>query len=279
MRALGIDVGVGKGLDLVLLDDRRVPFLVVPHAGLDDLERVIREGSPDIVAIDAPPRWARDGRSRSTENELARLNVHAFRTPSAAHADGPMFGWIRRGMEVFDAAAGLGYPLATSRPWRGRSIEVFPHASAAVLAGCLAPAGMRKRAWRERVLRLSGVRTQELTSPDQIDAALAALTGMLVLQGQATCLGDPAEGVIVIPTNAPAPKYRPGVLADEDPAGQLFAWCACGECDRQVPAGREFARGHDAKRKSALWRRVREGQAADDELRRRGWEMPPETTG
>ena len=82
----------------------------------------------------------------------------------------------------------------------------------------------------------------------------------------------------MIPTNAPSPKYRPGVLAAEDPASQLFAWCACGACQRQVPAGSEFARGHDAKRKSLLWQRVREGRDAQEELRRRRWEMPPETT-
>jgi predicted nuclease with RNAse H fold len=277
VRALGIDVGVSKGLDLVLLDEGKVPFVIVPHAGLDDVERVIREGKPDIVAVDAPPRWARDGKSRATENELARLNVHAFRTPSEQHGGAAAFDWMRRGMEVFAAADRLGFPLATGRPWKGRAIEVFPHATAAVLAGCLSPKGMRKRAWREHVLRIAGVRTQELTSQDQIDAALSAVTGLLVLQGQVSCLGDPAEGVIVIPTNAPMPKYRPGLLAEEDP-DQLFAWCACGTCDRQVRAGRRFAPGHDAKRKSMLWQRVRDGREATDELRRRGWEMPPETT-
>ena len=39
---------------------------------------------------------------------------------------------------------------------------------------------------------------------------------------------------------------------------------------------REFAPGHDARRKSSLWARAREGQEALDELRRRGWTIPPE---
>jgi hypothetical protein len=39
---------------------------------------------------------------------------------------------------------------------------------------------------------------------------------------------------------------------------------------------REFAPGHDAKRKSLLWSLAREGLDAADELRRRGWELPPE---
>lgn len=278
MRALGIDVGVGKGLDLVLLDEQRVPFVIAARAGLDDVERIVREGKPDIVAIDSPPRWARDGRSRATENELARLNIHAFRTPSKAHGEGHAFDWMRRGMEVFSLLERLGYPLATARPWKAGAIEVFPHASSAVLAGCLPPKGMRKRAWREQVLRMEGVRTEELTTLDQIDAALAAVTGLAVLQGKVSAFGDPGEGVIVIPTNAPATTYRPGTLADRGGTEALFAWCACGTCDLQVPAGSQFARGHDAKRKSLLWQQVRDGHGAIEELRRRGWETPPETT-
>jgi hypothetical protein len=52
--------------------------------------------------------------------------------------------------------------------------------------------------------------------------------------------------------------------------------CACGDpaCDRLT--SREFAPGHDARRKSMLWSLAREGQEAVDELRRRGWELPPE---
>lgn len=277
MRSLGIDVGVGKGLDLVLMDERRAPAVVRSRADLDDVEHVIREYAPEIVAVDSPPKWARGGRSRHTENELARLNIHAFRTPSAEHADHPRFEWMRRGMEVFALSDRLGYPLATGRPYRRRAIEVFPHATATVLAGCLPPRGERKRQWRERVLKLQGVRTEELTTVDRLDAALAALTGLLVLDGHETHFGDPSEGVIVIPTSAPAPTYRPGIVAREDPA-QLFAWCVCGErgCDRQVPAGSEFAPGHDAKRKYRLWRQVREGDTARAELMRRGWELPPE---
>jgi predicted nuclease with RNAse H fold len=277
VRALGIDVGVEKGLDLVLMDRGRVPFVVRPHASREDVRRLVQEWSPDIAAVDSPPSWALGGRSRLTENQLARLNIHAFPTPSPEHGTDRRFDWMREGMKVFALLGRLGYPLATSGPYRGRSIEVFPHASAAVLAGCLAPVGMRKRPWRERVLRMQGVRTEELRTIDQLDAALAALTGLIVLEGRHFAPGDPKEGAIVLPTAAPAAKYRPGTVVDGG-GEALFAWCACGACDRQVRAGREFAPGHDAKRKSTLWRRVREGRAAEEELRRRGWERPPETT-
>jgi predicted nuclease with RNAse H fold len=277
VRALGVDVAVqgGKGLDLVLLDGSRTPSAIVPRATRADLARLVTDRSPDIVAVDAPSAWAASGRSRLTENELARLNIHAFRTPSPEHAADRHFDWMREGIAVFEVLAGLGYPLGTRRPFGGHAIEVFPHATAAVLAGCLPPKGVRKRAWRERVLRMQGVRTDELTTVDQLDAALAALTGLLVLDGRESHLGDPAEGVIILPVAAPAPKYRPGTIAADQEAA-LFAWCVCGTCDRQVRAGKEFAPGHDAKRKSTLWRRAREGHEAIEELRRRGWELPPE---
>ena len=45
--------------------------------------------------------------------------------------------------------------------------------------------------WRERVLRAQGVRTDELTSIDRLDAALAALTGLLALEGKRFAPGDP----------------------------------------------------------------------------------------
>lgn len=276
-RALGIDVAVqgGRGLDLVLLDGGPAPAAIAPRATRADLTRLLREWAPTIVAVDAPPRWAAAGRSRLTEVELGRLNIHAVRTPSAEHATDPHFDWMREGIAAFEVLAEHGYRLATGPPYEGRAIEVFPHATATVLAGCLPPSGMRKRAWRERVLRLQGIRTDQLRTTDQLDAALAALTGLHVLAGRESHLGDPAEGVIVLPVVAPAPRYRPGTIAD-DPTATLFAWCACGACDRQVPAGREFAPGHDAKRKSTLWRRARDGHDAVEELRRRGWGLPPE---
>jgi len=276
VRALGIDVGVDKGLDLVVMDLTRTPFLVLSHAGLDDVARAIDEAAPDIVAIDAPSAWAAGGKSRMTENQLAQLNIHAFRTPVQEHGTASQFDWMRAGFEVFALATRKGYPLFNGGPWKGRSIEVYPHATATVLAGCLRPASVRKRTWRERVLRAQGVRTDELTTLDRVDAALAALTGLLVLDGHHTYLGDLKEGVIVVPARSlPAARYRAG--EDEVAATMpLFVDCACG-CGRQVRPPREFARGHDAKRKSMLWGSVREGRDAEAELRRRTWEMPPET--
>ena len=145
-----------------------------------------------------------------------------------------------------------------------------------MLAGCLAPRGAHKHAWRAAVLRAQGVRTDELGSADRVDAALAALTGLRALEGKGFAPGDPREGVIVVPSAAlPAEPYRPGKAPPRE-TQPLFTYCACGDpgCDRLVRG--EFAPGHDAKRKALLWARARIGAEALDELTARGWKAPPE---
>jgi len=119
-------------------------------------------------------------------------------------------------------------------------------------------------------LRTAGVRG-DLGRADQVDAALAALTGLLVQElPRATYLGDPAEGVIVLPaTSVPSAGYARAPLRGGDQP-HLFDACACG-CGRSVGPGREFVRGHDAKLRSRLVGAVREGDAARAELERRGW--------
>lgn len=276
MRALGIDVGVGKGLDLVLMDERRVPLRVVSRVGIGRLAAMIDELSPDVIAIDAPPSWATGGRSRRTERDLAQFNIHSFNTPADGKGNA-FYDWMQVGFRAFRIAAKAGFPRYAAGNPRGTSMEVFPHASATTLAGCLPPKGARKKAWREGVLRAQGVRTDDLTTGDQIDAALAALTGVIVLQGRHFAPGDPREGVIVLPvTTLPARPFRPCPDEGEEAPPPLFSYCGCGDPTCGELTRGEFAPGHDAKRKSMLWQRAREGHDATDELRRRGWEIPPE---
>jgi predicted nuclease with RNAse H fold len=280
VRALGIDVGGSrKGLDVVLLDGDRRPIEVVSKVGIERLGLLIHDLRPDVIAIDAPPSWASNGSSRMTERILAQVNIHAFNTPAAGNGRGhPFYAWMEVGFEVFAVAAARGFPRYRAGNPRGTAMEVFPHGSAAVLAGCLPPKGARKKSWRERILSASGVQVAELTTADRVDAALCALTGLLALEGRRFAPGDPKEGVIVLPAvSLPARPYRPAPAeAHDEMTAPLCRLCGCGDASYHELTRTGSAPGHDAKRKSQLWASARSGSAALDELRRRGWAIPPE---
>jgi predicted nuclease with RNAse H fold len=220
LRALGIDVGVRKGLDLVVLDDS--PDVDAIHRGvrLGDLGPLIEGSEPDVVAIDSPPGWAGTGSSRRTEREIRLFGIQSYGTPTADRGkQHPFYEWMRVGFEVFRIAALAGFPRYRGGPAAGTAIEVFPHASVVVLAGCLPPRGARKAAWRTSVLRANGVNVEGLRSLDQVDAALAALTGLRALIGRSCALGDPSEGVIVLPTRSlPKRPYRRARSLEARPA-------------------------------------------------------------
>lgn len=279
MRALGIDVSANRGLDLVAVDDGGLIVGTHRRVAPDDLSPLVTELAPDVVAIDAPPAWGTSGGSRRTEQELRRFGINSFGTPAEADSDNAFFDWMRVGMAAF-AAIAKDYPRYRSGPVAGTAMEVFPHASAVVFTGCLPPRGVKKRAWRERILRAHDIDPRPLRSIDQVDAALAALTGLKALEGRFTALGDPKEGAIVIPIRTlPAVPYRRCV--EEDPGDDQLHLpgltpCGCGDPDCTAVTRSEFAPGHDAKRKSFLWQQARIGVAALEELQRRGWEPPPE---
>ncbi len=73
MRAMGVDVSVARGLDMVVLDEPGGLVQSRATQTLPELESALRELRPDIVAIDSPPGWASAGRSRPLERQLARL--------------------------------------------------------------------------------------------------------------------------------------------------------------------------------------------------------------
>ncbi len=280
MRALGIDVGVRKGLDLVLLDEDRSVLDTARRVTPAELARVVGDLGPDVVAIDAPPAWASTGRSRLTERELRLFGIQSFNTPSDPRmAEHPFYEWMTVGFEVFRAIE-VSFPRYRAGSVKGTAIEVFPHATAVVLAGCLPPKGVTAHGWRRGVLGTHGVDARALRSADQVDAALAALTGQYALQRRFTAPGDPREGQIVLPSaTLPAHPFRRAVLpsrGDGQPALPGMTACGCGDPSCSALTAREFAPGHDAKRKSALWALARSGEAAVDELKRRRWTLPPE---
>jgi predicted nuclease with RNAse H fold len=208
LRSLGIDVGVRKGHDVVVLEEDLTVSYAATHVTTEELEHLLREWQPDIVAIDSPPSWSSGGKSREVEKALRRLGIKAFPTPN--QDTGPantFFDWMQEGFKLFDAAERVGYLRYRSGDPRHTAIEVFPHAIAAVLAGGLLPTGTHKAAWRRSILEGQGVAAAALRSVDQIDAALAALTGLRALQGIFVAVGDTEESVIVLPVTELRDRY------------------------------------------------------------------------
>ena len=213
---VGVDVSVRRGLDVVVLDERR--RLVEPPLARqtpDDLEMLLVRLRPDAVAVDSPPAWGVRGTSRRAERDLIALGLPCFRTPSdPALRDHPFYGWMFAGHAAFAAAARAGYPCFTGGPMgQGRALEVFPHGAAVALAGRRPPAGTArrpaaKRRWRTAVLAEAGVDVSALRTLDAVDATLAALVALIVAEGGPWfSLGEADEGCVVLPGHRPAEPY------------------------------------------------------------------------
>jgi predicted nuclease with RNAse H fold len=233
--AAGVDVAEeGKGLDLVVLDPhRRIVMsrgrLRVAEVGallIDDLR-------PRIVCIDSPSGWARAGRSRASERALARLGHPVFYT-GPDPGDHPFYRWTRVGMAVF-AAVAPSYPLFRQGDPAGTAAEAYPSATARILAGRRPAVGESKVRFRRSVLAAAGVDAAALPNLDRVDAALAALTGLLALEGGATAVGDPEEGAILLPRGslAETDESRRHSLAETDESRRD----SLAETDQGLPRG------------------------------------------
>lgn len=290
MRVLGVDVSLGRGLDVALLEDTVVKETwnrVGPRA----LTELLWTHRPDGVAIDAPPSAGlgllRDDAERSrlsvpppsgkhlarrvAEYELSRRGIGSHQTH---YEEAKLFSWMTAGFETFAAAREAGYAAYLGRGRARRTaLEVFPYASYVALSGCLSPGRRWRVAWRRAVLAETGVAgLPEIAGIDLLDAACAAFTGACFLDGQGSFVGDPREGVIVLPVHRLEDHYRRCAPPDTPlhPADRVDTprLCECG-CGR--PVRRRFLPGHDARLRSRLLRGARAGAAARKELARLGW--------
>jgi predicted nuclease with RNAse H fold len=292
---LGVDVSLGRGHDVVLLEDATVKE-TWSAVGKDGLRRLLEELQPAAVGIDAPSRpglgLLREEAERAkltvppvpgkhlarrvAEYELSRRGIGSHQT----HYDETrLFSWMTAGFEAFDAARRAGYPTYPMDAVAAQhaAFEVFPYASYVTLAGCISPGRKFRLEWRRQVLAEAGVRgVPEDASIDTVDATCAALTAERFLQGRGSALGDPREGVVVLPVAVAAEHYRrcapPGgrpVHAAEKP----LRLCECG-CGTTVRS--RFVPGHAARLKAHLTEQVRVGDHARTELLRLGWTRPKE---
>ena len=193
----GIDVGLlrGKGLDLVVLDEnRRLIHCERRLRDLGYLTELLSRFAPAIVCIDSPSDFAPAGERRLAELELLRRGINLYSTPSEERAR-PFHEWMRDGFTVYAAIAHL-YPRYRGGHVRGHALECFPHATTVALTGTLHPFADKVRV-RRALLAEHGIDETGLLGPDQVDAALAALTGVLALEGTYSVIGGDGDAMLV----------------------------------------------------------------------------------
>ncbi len=204
---MGVDVSLRRGLDVVALAGRRLAW--GPHnIALEELPAALEASRPGVIAVDGPPAWAVSGNSRAIERHLIKLGISIYATPSEP-AGRRFYDWMKESIAVFEMAARCGYGVYRGGRRNGRhAIEVFPHASAVALLGFLPAPPDRKLDFRRAALEQAGVRADRLRSPDQVDAALAALTGLRFLDRSSCDVGVPGDAVLVMPVSVLPDRYR-----------------------------------------------------------------------
>jgi predicted nuclease with RNAse H fold len=209
---VGIDVAERrKGLDLVALDAHRRIVVTRSRLSLEQVVSTTISLAPAVVCVDSPSGWSLSERSRLAERQLASIGIQSFRTGPDPGGH-PFYAWMGVGFEIFRRLSAV-YPLYRGGSVAGTAAEVFPHASACLLHGVLRPASTTKVRFRRSALDRVGVAEYELRTIDAVDAALGALTGLIALEGGHSAVGDPNEGVILLPVAqlppAPLTRLRP----------------------------------------------------------------------
>lgn len=202
--AVGIDVGgARKGFHAVAITggawSSNLATKDVQELSLWCREKVRAQ----VIAIDAPCRWSKDGHSRPAERQLMQKGIWCFSTPTRAKAVGHRsnhFGWMLRGEELFQALSG-DFPLCRDLSAVGRKccFETYPHAIAWHLRDGDAVAS-KKRQQRRDLLTRANIDQAELTNIDLIDAALCAFTAYYAAIGEeCAAFGEPDTGLIIMP--------------------------------------------------------------------------------
>lgn len=198
--AVGIDVGgPRKGFHAVALRDRHVVAMLSSDTPVEVAAWCRGQGA-SAIGIDAPSHWSLSGHARPCERQLGALGFSLFSTPSRATGEvHPFYRWMLNGNALYTGLA-LDYRLYDGRSPLPRPLcfETFPQAIACALAGRTLSA-KTKREDRRRLLEKAGIATESLTSIDQLDAALCAVAAQHVLAGSFTCVGEAAEGFILVP--------------------------------------------------------------------------------
>jgi predicted nuclease with RNAse H fold len=202
-------------------------------------------GGEAVVAIDAPsgPRLdllaagmplrdalglpaGRYERMRVCDALLFRRRLPLYPVPAADQALARWEAWMAQGFELFAALDGLGLyrpdagdtveaPVGDGALRFGRVGETYPDAVFCALIGHRPPPKRTPWGLQQRIaaLRLRGVADDDgglwHRTLDELDACAAAYAAHALATGQGCWVGDPREGVIVLPVPRLADRYDP----------------------------------------------------------------------
>lgn len=206
---------------------------------------VLGFGGEAVAAVDAPsghrldllapgrPRRAELGlpdgrfeRHRVCDALLFRRRLPLYPVPSASQPVAAWERWISIGFEVFEALAPLGLfapdsggaiegAIGPGALHFGRLCETYPDAVFCSMIGHRPSA--KRTPWglqeRIRALQARGVVDTDgglwHRTLDELDACAAAYAAYALANGGGSWVGDPLEGVIVLPVDELLPRYDP----------------------------------------------------------------------
>jgi hypothetical protein len=225
------------------------PELVATFYAPGDVEAVARTvrgfGGEAVVAIDAPsgPRLdllaggmplraelglpdGRYERMRVSDALLFRRRLPLYPVPSADQPLARWEGWMEQGFALFgeleplglfrpDARGAVHAAVGHGALRFGRLCETYPDAVFCSLLGHRPPPKRTPWGLQQRIaaLRLRGVTDDDgglwHRTLDELDACAAAYSAYALSAGTASWVGDPREGVIVLPVPELADRYDP----------------------------------------------------------------------
>lgn len=194
MRVIGLDLAgsVKRTTGFCLLDDNLRSSTSALHTDREVISKTV-SARPDVVSIDAPLSLPRGRRSlshrgsphfRACDLELRRMKIKFF--PITL---GPMRMLTRRGMKLRKILEAKGLSVIESYPGSIQDILGMPRKQAGLekLRRALVDYGVKGDVHKSKITH------------DELDAMTSALVGKMFLDENYLAIGDPEEGLMILP--------------------------------------------------------------------------------
>jgi predicted nuclease with RNAse H fold len=197
---LGIDLaGVETRNSGICILDENLKAKVLTLGSDDDIIYYIIKIKPDIIAIDAPLSLPfgrcclkdtcscrNRGHLRQCDRELLKMKIKFFPVTL-----GPMRKLTERGMKLKKIIEEKGFKI----------IEVYPGGAQDMLKIPRKQKGIDEL--RKGLMKIGVKGISKMVSHDELDAITSALVGKMYVEGDYLALGNPEEGLIIMPKRFP----------------------------------------------------------------------------